>query len=70
MAVNGVDGAAFEAEVGVEANVEDSIVLKNDDAALNVCVLATVAIVVEVTICVAFSAEVELPMKDVCEEVA
>jgi len=74
VAMNGADakesGAEFEEEVDMEDNVEVPAVLKIDAAVLDVCVLDTVAVALDITICVAFSAEVELPMKSVCEEVA
>jgi len=72
--VNGTDAkeswAEFEEEVDTEDNVEIPAVLTIDPAALDVCVLDTVAIALDVTICGTFSAEVELPMKSACEEVA
>jgi len=74
VAVNVADaeesGAEFEEEVDIEDNVEVSAVLKIDATALDVCVLDTVAIALDIIICVAISAEVELPMKSACEEVA
>jgi len=74
VAVNGADAkessAEFEAEVDMEDNVEVPAVLKIDAAALDGCVLDTVAITLEVTIGVVLSAEVELPVKRACEEVA
>lgn len=73
VAVNSVDdresGAAFEADVDIEGSVEVPAVLETDAAAHDVCVLDPFAIVLDVTMSVAFSAGVELPVKSACEEV-